>query len=85
MKVTDSNTAICCSSYFGPIFCALRYSVGYDAIHTANKSNLSTNSYSHLGENYKHSEYTFESIEAKSFLAVTHEFKVNEIEVYILG
>ena len=58
------------------------FELGFDAIRIADNSNLNTNIYSHLGENYKHSEYAYGSIEAKSFLAGTHEFKVDEIEVY---
>jgi hypothetical protein len=48
--------------------------LGFDAIRIADDLNLNTNIYSHLGENYKHSEYACGSIEAKSFLAGTHEF-----------
>ena len=37
---------------------------------------------SYLGESYSHPQYEFGTDEAKSFLAGSHEFQLEEIEVY---
>ena len=39
-------------------------------------------SYSNLGFIYKHPQYAYETNEAESFLAGSHEFQLAEIEVY---
>ncbi len=38
--------------------------------------------YSNLGCSYKHPQYAYETNEAKSFLAGSHKFQLDEIEVY---
>jgi hypothetical protein len=76
MKV-DSNeheNAICCDSEFGPTF-------GYD-INIYNNANTTMDSYSRLGDSYKHSQYAKGTHEAETFLAGSYEFQLNEIEVY---
>ncbi len=40
-------------------------------------------SYSNLGNSYKHPDYAFGSVKAKSFLAGSEYFQVSEIEIYI--
>jgi hypothetical protein len=77
MKI-DSNShqyAIQCSLSFGPIF------GGCDLV-IANNSNTTTNSWSNLGLFYSHPQYADGTNEAKSFLAGSHNFRLDEIEVY---
>jgi hypothetical protein len=40
------------------------------------------NSYSYLGHTYKHHQYANGTNEAKSFLAGSFQFQLDEIEVY---
>jgi hypothetical protein len=70
------NNGISCQTTYGPIFGG-----GYD-FNIANQSNINTNSYSNLGHSYTHSDYRFETNEAKTFLAGSYNFQVSEIEVY---
>ncbi len=39
-------------------------------------------SYSKLDSIYQHPQYAFDSNEAKTFLAGSHKFQLDEIEVY---
>ena len=75
MKCIKPESAIYCSLNFGPNF------GGYD-FEIDNNSYKSSLSKSNLGVSYKHPDYDYESNEAKSFLAGSHNFKVSEIEVY---
>jgi hypothetical protein len=66
--------AILCFSVYGPIF-------GVD-ICIANNANTTIDSYSKLGHTYKHPQYAQGTDEAKTFLAGSHKFQLDEIEVY---
>jgi hypothetical protein len=70
----EHKFAIICGSEYGPTF-------GFD-ISVANNANKTMNSCSKLGYSYKHPQYAFETIEAETFLAGSHEFQLEEIEVY---
>ena len=67
--------AIQCYLSSGPIF-------GGGDIAIANNANTSMESYSNLGYSYKHPQYEEGTNEAKTFLAGSHTFKLDEIEVY---
>ena len=73
MKIIESEHeyAIRCNSTHGPSF-------GVDEICIY----ASASSYSNLGAVYTHPQYAFGTNEAKSFLAGTQYFQLNEIEVY---
>ena len=61
---------------YGPVF-------GYGCeLVIFNNSNTNTNSYSDLGKSYTHPEYPYGSDKAKTILAGTHHFQVEEIEVF---
>ena len=78
MKV-DSNEhqyAICCDSDYGPIF-----GVGPDII-IANNANTTMDSYSNLGDSYKHPQYGWGTNGANTFLAGSKSFQLDEIEVF---
>ena len=47
-----------------------------------NNANTSNGSYSRLGYSFTHPRYAYGSNEAESFLAGSHNFQVEEIEVY---
>ena len=47
-----------------------------------NNSNQNSKSFSNLGSSYLHKNYEFGSYEAKTFVAGTEKFTVNEIEVF---
>jgi hypothetical protein len=66
--------AIFCHSECGPSF------VG--GIIIKNNANTTMDSYSNLGFIYKHPQYAYETNEAESFLAGSHEFQLDQIEVY---
>jgi hypothetical protein len=66
--------AIRCYSSYGPIF-------GFD-IRIANNANTTMDSYSNLGWVYKHPQYGYGTNEAQTFLAGSHKFQLDEIEVY---
>jgi hypothetical protein len=72
----SQKEGICCYKRYGPTFGA------YD-FYIADKSNTNTNSYSNLGHSFTHPDYFYGSNEARSFLAGSFSFKVNEIEVFI--
>jgi hypothetical protein len=68
--------AIRCRSEYGPTFGG-----GHD-IHIANNANTTMDSYSFLGRTYKHPQYGLNTNEAFTFLAGSHNFQLDEIEVY---
>jgi hypothetical protein len=71
------NYAIGCASVCGSTFGG-----GHDICIIANNANKRLDSYSNLGDSYIHPQYTYGSNEAKSFLAGSHYFQLDEIEVY---
>jgi hypothetical protein len=76
MKV-DSNRdhrAIYCHSSRGPTF--------NDDICIADNANTTMESCSYLGSFYPHPQYAFGTNEARTFLAGSHYFQLDEIEVY---
>jgi hypothetical protein len=77
MKIDPNqhHGAIYCDSEYGPTF-------GYCDIHMANISNTTMSFWSNLGYAYKHSQYAYRTNEARIFLAGSHKFKLDEIEVY---
>ena len=70
------NNSIQCNSSYGPTFGG-----GHD-IYVSDQANSNSLSYSNLGYNYKHPLYSYNTNEAKSFLAGSYNFQVSEIEVY---
>jgi hypothetical protein len=78
MKVNPNKhqRAIGCHSECGPTF-----GDGYD-IRIANNANITKDSHSELGSSYLHPEYAQGTIEALRFLAGSHTFQLDEIEVY---
>ncbi len=81
LKCLNASKAIWCGTDYGPIF-------GEDpVIRISNNSNQNTESISDFGISsvvYKHPYYAENSLEAKSFLAGSRNFKVLEIEAYLL-
>jgi hypothetical protein len=91
IKVSKPSSAIHCRSHFGPVF-------GGSFINEKGKETLRgdlriggkvcsvtgmvEDSYSYLGENYKHPLYEFGTSEANAFLAGSWRFKIDEIEIY---
>ena len=76
MNTTNAKRSIYCSSSLGPIF-----GDGHD-IYIADNANQTMNSYSILGDTYKHPEYFQGSDQVQTFLAGSFEFQLDEIEVY---
>jgi hypothetical protein len=74
MKVCENKNAIRCSKDYGPAF-------GYD-IEIRTCSNTNENSSSDLGSSFKHPRYKYGSEKAKTFLADSEYFQVEDIEVY---
>ena len=72
----NGNNAILCSVGYGPTFGA-----GHD-IYIASNSNKNKTSYSYLGHDYLHPQYTQNSEQSRTFLAGSYNFQVQEIEVY---
>jgi hypothetical protein len=68
------NRAIQCILSYGPTF--------GDDICIANNANTTMDSYSNLGFAYSHPQYAKGTSEAKSFLAGSFWFQLDEIEVY---
>ena len=76
MKQTNPASAIFpYSSYH------ITFGAGHD-FKTATNSNTSGESYSNLGNTYKHPTYQYETNEAKNFLAGSYQFYTSEIEVF---
>jgi hypothetical protein len=79
MKVNpnDYEDAIYCDPEYGPTF-----GFGHD-ICIANNANTTMNCCSYLGDcSYRHPQYERGTNEAEAFLAGTHWFQLDEIEVY---
>jgi hypothetical protein len=76
MKVDPNRHeyAIRCHPKFGPTF-------GFD-IRIAYNSNTTMDNVSYLGACYKHPQYEEGTNEAQTFLAGSHKFQLDEIEVY---
>jgi hypothetical protein len=76
MKIDPNghHRAIGCSTDYGPTF-------GCD-ICIANNANTTMDSYSLLGYFYSHPQYAYGTNEARTFLAGSYEFQLDEIEVY---
>ena len=76
MKVHSNRHeyAIYCHSEWGPSF-------GPDII-INNNANTTMNSFSNLGHTYKHPQYAYGSNEARTFLAGSKYFQLDEIEVF---
>jgi hypothetical protein len=76
-KVVCSNSgqyAIYCSANKGPVF-------GVDIV-ILSASNTSQKSYSQIGYAYQHPDYQKETVKARSILAGSHTFHIEEIEIY---
>ena len=73
---SKNRCAIYCHISCGPSF-----GDGCD-IFTENYSNNFPNSYTNLGDSYKHPIYEYNSIETKCFLAGSVDFRNSDIEVY---
>ena len=73
---SSNNNSICLSSSFGPVF------GGYYDLFICDNSNENTFSFSNLGSTYTHPEYSYGSEKAKTILAGTYNFQVQEIEVF---
>jgi hypothetical protein len=86
MNVSNPNKAIFCDSRYGPIFGGSYLEEGKKLIRgdirVVDNGNVNMDSGSALGEIYKHPSYLFGSREAFFFLAGTHKFQIEEIEVY---
>jgi hypothetical protein len=79
MEFTSSNgdsMSIYCHAHYGPTF-----GNGCD-LFISDYANSNLKSCSNLGLNFKHPKYQFDTKEAKRFLAGSHHFQVDEIEVY---
>ena len=75
MKIDPNHElAICFFTDLGPTF-------GND-IYIANNANTKMDSISDLSFDYKHPKYKRETNEAKTFLAGSFHFQLDEIEVY---
>jgi hypothetical protein len=77
MKVEpdEHQNAIQCDMSYGPIF-------GWSDIAIFNNANSIMSSSSNLGSVYRHPQYAHGTNEAKSFLAGSYKFQLDEIEVY---
>ena len=67
---------IFCNSEYGPTF-----GYGHDVFIGIN-ANTTSSSYSNLGKCYKHPQYAIGTNKADTFLAGSHKFQLDEIEVY---
>jgi hypothetical protein len=68
------HRAICCHSSFGPSF--------GDDICIKNNANTTMDNFSRLGDTYSHPQYRYGTNEAKTFMAGSYNFLLDEIEVY---
>ena len=73
---STNKKSIFSRDFLGPLFGS-----GYD-LFISDSSNTNTNSYSNLGQTYTHPEYPLGSEKAKTILAGSHTFQVEEIEVF---
>ena len=83
MNVIDPCLAIYCDFNHGPIFGGDADNYDCDDLSIGNNTKTYEESYSNLGNNFKHPDYEFMATEAQSFLAGSKCFRLNEIEVYI--
>jgi hypothetical protein len=76
MKVDPERNqyAIDCDSSYGPTFGG--------SISIADNANTTMDSYSNLGWTYKHPQYEYGTDEAKTYLAGSYKFQLDEIEVF---
>ncbi len=74
VKSSQHKYAIFCDPRYGPTF-------GCDII-IENNANTTMDSRSNLGDCYSHPQYAYGTNEAEKFLAGSHEFQLDEIEVY---
>ena len=68
------------------IYCNPGYSATFGGGHDifiGNNANVNTTSYSNLGHSYKHPQFTSGSNEAKTLLAGSYNFQVQEIEAFM--
>jgi hypothetical protein len=72
----EHHRAIYCHSEYGPTF-----GYGHD-VFIGNNANTTGSSYSNLGKSYKHPQYAIGTNKADTFLAGSHKFQLDEIEVY---
>jgi len=79
MITTNANKSIACRAEYGPIFGGYQ---NIDDIIIADNANLNEYSRSELGYTYKHPQYAHGKNEAKTFLAGSNPFQLEEIEVY---
>jgi len=78
MKINPNRLdfAICCDSRRGPTF--------GDDICIKNNAKTTMDSHSNLGFAYSHPQYAYGTIEARTFLAGTYQFQLDEFEVFQL-
>jgi hypothetical protein len=76
MKIKHQN-AIYANPSYGPAF-----GNGHDFI-ISDQSNSNAISYSNLGNSYQFDLYAYGSAAAKSFLAGSYNFRVDEVEVFV--
>jgi hypothetical protein len=78
MKIDPNRhkNAIGCHSGYGPTF------GGFFDIKIANNANTTMDSFSNLGKSYPHPRYAYDTDEAKSFMAGSYKFQLDEIEVF---
>jgi hypothetical protein len=76
MKIDPNyhHRAIYCCHKFGPVF--------FGGIWICNNANTTIDSFSNLGKIFPHPQYAYETNEAKTFLAGSHQFQCDEIEVF---
>ena len=68
--------AIGCHSDYGPSF------GGFFDIRIVNNANITMDSFSNLGKSYTHPQYAYGTDEAKTFMAGSFKFQLDEIEVF---
>ena len=73
---TSGSYSICCGASHGPVF------GGGSDIRVEDNANANSKSYSNFGSSFKHPQYVYGSVEAKTFLAGTYNFQITEIEIY---
>ena len=78
VKVGNKHSIYCHASY-GPTF------GGGHEIYISNNSNTANTSYSNFGHSYDLKLFSYDSTEAKSFLAGSYNFQTSEIEVFQLN
>ena len=67
--------SIFCSTKYGPVFGLFDFII-------ADSSNTNESCSSDLGYSFQHPQYSWSSDEAKSFLAGSENFRVDEVEVF---